>query len=62
NHGHKWGVVYSCGAVIKDKNLFVYYGGADKYVAVATIPVKELIDDLKKNKIIKLKKGKPMNK
>lgn len=58
NHGHKWGVVYSCGAVIKGENLFVYYGGADKYVAVASIPIKELLTDLKKNKVIKLKGGK----
>ena len=62
NHGHKWGVVYSCGAVIKDKNLFIYYGGADKYVAVASIPLRELLADLKKNKVIKLKKGKPLKK
>jgi predicted GH43/DUF377 family glycosyl hydrolase len=55
NHGHKWGVVYSCGAVVKDGRLFVYYGGADKFVCVASILLSELIDDLKKDKIIKLK-------
>ena len=44
------------------KNLFIYYGGADKYVAVASIPLRELLADLKKNKVIKLKKGKPLKK
>ena len=62
NNGHKWGVVYSCGAVIKDDNLFVYYGGADKYVCVASMPLAELIEDLKQNKQIKLKKTKKLKK
>jgi len=61
NNGHKWGVVYSCGAVIKDGILFVYYGGADKYVAVASVKVKELLDALKKHKVLKLKTGKNLN-
>lgn len=55
NNGHKWGVVYSCGAVIKEEELFVYYGGADKFVCVASIPAQDLIDSLKEDKIIKLK-------
>lgn len=54
NNGHKWGVIYSCGAVVKDGELFVYYGGADKFVCVATMKLKELIDDLKKDKEFKL--------
>lgn len=33
------GVVFPCGAVVKDGTLFVYYGGADKYVGVATAPM-----------------------
>src|SRR3989338_7178002 len=37
NNGYKWGVVYSCGAVVKNGELFVYYGGADKVVGVASI-------------------------
>lgn len=57
NNGHKWGVVYSCGAVVKKGELFVYYGGADKFVCVATINLKTLIDDLKKNKEFKLLKN-----
>jgi predicted GH43/DUF377 family glycosyl hydrolase len=30
------GVCFPCGAVVKDGTLFVYYGGADMYVGVAT--------------------------
>lgn len=57
NNGHKWGVVYSCGAVVKNGELFVYYGGADKFVCVASIKLKVLIDDLKKNREFKLIKN-----
>ena len=35
NTGWKSGVVYSCGAVVKDGELYVYYGGADSVVCVA---------------------------
>jgi len=56
NNGYKWGVVYSCGAVVKDGILFVYYGGADKVIGVATIKLDDLLEDLKKHKAVKLKK------
>ncbi len=56
NNGFKWGVVYSCGAIVKNGTLFVYYGGADKVIGVATIKLSELLGDLKKHKVIKLKK------
>ena len=49
------GIVYSCGAVIKNKNLYVYYGGGDKFVCVASVSLQELVDSMKKDKIIKLK-------
>ena len=58
NNGHKWGVVYSCGAVVKYDRLFVYYGGADKFVCVASVPLSELVTHLKENKTIKLKNNK----
>ena len=45
NHG-KPGIVYACGAVVRDGTLFVYYGGADKIVAVATAPLEAFIDVL----------------
>jgi len=36
-------VVFSCGSVIKDGKVFVYYGGADKAMGVATIALEELL-------------------
>jgi predicted GH43/DUF377 family glycosyl hydrolase len=47
NFGFKAGVVYPCGAVVKDNTLFVYYGGADSFVCVATANLAEFIHDLK---------------
>lgn len=56
NNGYKWGVVYTCGAVIKDGELIIYYGGADKVIGVASISLNVLLEDLKKHKAIRLKK------
>jgi len=56
NEGYKSGVVYSCGAVIKDKNLFVYYGGADMVSCVATADLDLFLKDLKTTGIVKLNK------
>jgi len=42
----KPGIVYACGAVVKDGELFVYYGGADKVVCVATAPIIPFLDAL----------------
>ena len=39
-------VVFPCGNVVIGDELFVYYGAADSYVAVATIKLKELLDSL----------------
>lgn len=58
NEGFKAGVIYSCGAVVKDGELFVYYGGADSVVCVASVELSSLLEDLKKNKVVKLKKKK----
>ncbi|HAS80865.1 MAG: Glycosidase-related protein [Candidatus Nomurabacteria bacterium GW2011_GWE1_32_28] len=58
NEGFKAGVIYSCGAVVKDGELFVYYGGADSVVCVASLKLSLLIEDLKKNKVVKLKNKK----
>ncbi len=43
NHG-KPGIVYAGGAVVHDGKLFVYYGGADKVVCVATTPLNQFVD------------------
>ncbi len=36
-------VVFPCGTVVINKKVFIYYGGADKVVGVATIKIEELI-------------------
>ena len=36
-------VVFSCGAFLKGERLFVYYGGADKVICVATQRLDELL-------------------
>ena len=43
-------VVFPCGAVIRDKKLFIYYGGADSVVAVATMNIDDLLNVLTNNK------------
>jgi len=40
----KPGIVYAGGAVVRDGKLFVYYGGADKVVCVATAPLDAFLD------------------
>lgn len=45
NHG-KPGIVYAGGAVVHDGMLFVYYGGSDKVVCVATSPLDPFLDAL----------------
>lgn len=37
-------VVFSCGSVIKDDTLFVYYGAADSSIGVATIEYQKVLD------------------
>jgi predicted GH43/DUF377 family glycosyl hydrolase len=43
----KPGIVYASGAVVKDGTLFIYYGGGDKHIAVASVNLKEFISKLK---------------
>lgn len=53
----KPGIIYASGAVVKNNDLFVYYGGGDKYIGVASIPLKDLINNMKgQNNKIKLQK------
>jgi predicted GH43/DUF377 family glycosyl hydrolase len=42
----KPGIVYACGAVVKDGILLVYYGGGDKVASVATTPLEEFARDV----------------
>lgn len=46
NDGFKAGVVYTCGAVIIDEKLFVYYGGADTVICAASVNLNELLEHL----------------
>ena len=48
NEGYRAGTVFSCGQTIKNGVLYVYYGGADKYTAVATAPLAAILTSLKK--------------
>lgn len=41
-------VVFPCGMVVKGKILYVYYGGADRVIGVATIKVDDLLGVLKR--------------
>lgn len=46
NGGNKFGVVYPCGAVVIKNRLFVYYGGADSFVCVATADLNSFLKEL----------------
>ena len=40
------GCIFPCGKVVINDTLFIYYGAADKYVALATCSLSELMDHL----------------
>jgi predicted GH43/DUF377 family glycosyl hydrolase len=46
NDGLKEGVVYPCGAAVIDDRLFVYYGGADMVVCVASAKLESFMAQL----------------
>lgn len=56
NNGFKGGVVYPCGAVVKDDTLFVYYGGADTVVCAASDNLTSFLDKLKYTQEPKLRR------
>lgn len=56
NGGHKRGVVYVCGAVIKEGKLYVYYGAADRSSAVAMADLDTFLDSLLREESPKLEK------
>ena len=45
-YGQVNNVVFPCGAVVIGEDLFVYYGGADSVIAVATMKLPELLNSL----------------
>lgn len=55
NEGFKSGVVYPCGAITKDSQLIVYYGGADMFVCAATAVLSEFVNQLKESETARLK-------
>jgi predicted GH43/DUF377 family glycosyl hydrolase len=48
NEGHKAGISFPCGYVVKNGILYVYYGGADTVCCVATTPLDRFVENLKK--------------
>jgi len=46
----KPGIIYVCGAVVKDGTLIIYYGGGDKHTCVAAAPLDNFLDDLQKGR------------
>lgn len=56
NEGHKAGIAYPCGAVTMNGNLYVFYGGADTVVCVATSKMEDFLKQLMSDKEPKLKK------
>ncbi|MFC1711482.1 hypothetical protein ACFLZ1_02745 [Patescibacteria group bacterium] len=52
NKGVRPGTVFSCGTVVINDKLFVYYGGADEVTCVATIEVQKLLKEIKKYSLV----------
>ncbi|TSC76759.1 MAG: hypothetical protein G01um101433_685 [Parcubacteria group bacterium Gr01-1014_33] len=46
NEGHKAGIVYPCGAVVKNGELLIYYGAADSFVCVASADLDEFLESM----------------
>lgn len=44
-------VVFPCGNIVKNDTLYIYYGGADKVLAVASMNMNILLDELSKYQI-----------
>ena len=44
--GERPGTVFPCGAILKDGLIYMYYGGADTFTAVATLDFNHLVDEL----------------
>lgn len=56
NEGMKSGVVYVCGAVVEKGILYIYYGGADMVMCVATAKMNDFLERLTADKKTILKK------
>ncbi len=60
--GFKGGVVYVSGVVVKDGELFVYFGGADNYVCVAHTNLQKFLKAVIYDKKLVLKKDRVLEK
>lgn len=49
NGGLKYGIVFAGGALIKDGELYVYYGGSDQHTCIATHDLADFVAKLKKD-------------
>jgi predicted GH43/DUF377 family glycosyl hydrolase len=49
-HGHYYGVVFPAGAYVHNGELYVCYGAADKYVALAKIGMNDLMRELERHR------------
>ena len=45
-YGQVPNAVFSCGSVIRDGVVYLYYSGADSVICVATMPLANLLDTL----------------
>lgn len=43
-------IIFPTGAIVEEEILYIYYGAADKRVAVGSVPLKELLNKLIKHK------------
>jgi predicted GH43/DUF377 family glycosyl hydrolase len=50
----KPGIVYACGATIQNEHVYLYYGGADKVVCVASAHLEHFLDALLKGTDVEL--------
>jgi predicted GH43/DUF377 family glycosyl hydrolase len=52
----KPGIIYASGTAVMGENLYVYYGGGDKHVGVASVNLKDFITKLMRNEHLTLRK------
>jgi predicted GH43/DUF377 family glycosyl hydrolase len=45
-------VVFPCGAVVRDDTIYIYYGGADSVIGLATCSLSRLLDMLLPQKLL----------
>jgi predicted GH43/DUF377 family glycosyl hydrolase len=61
NEGIKPRIVYSCGAVVIDDRLHLYYGSSDQYTCVATAPLDKFLNKLETTGSPQLEPAKALN-